>query len=468
MAEIAIVGAGMGGLVSAMLLAGDGHQVTVIERDVAAPPEDPTRAWDEWDRTGVNQFYMSHLFLSRFRAELAKELPHVLETLRDAGMLKFNVMDGMPDEMKGGVQPGDERFDCITGRRPVMEAVVAGVASRTDGVTISRGQAVVGLLTNETSNGSVPHVCGLKLEGGDDVRADLVVDAGGRRSPIPRLLADAGAAPVHEESDDSGFMYYSRAFASTDGSLPIALGPGLQYYDSISILLLPADHGTWAPVIVARADDAQMRKVLDADRWMSVMRSYRLAAHWVDAEPVSDVTPMAKIEDRIRHLVVDGEPVATGVVAVGDAWSCTNPSLGRGASVAIMHATELRDHLRTVDPADARAFAVGWHERTVESVEPYYRDTLRLDRHRLAEISAQINGRPYDHADDWYARHQAVTAGVASDPHLLRAVLDMAMLMRPESEVLNDPAVIDRISTGARPEPPPGPSRSELVDLLES
>ena len=356
MAEIAIVGAGMGGLVSAMLLAGDGHQVTVVERDAAAPPEDPARAWEEWDRTGVNQFYMGHLFLSRFRAELANELPHVLEALRAAGMLKFSVMDGLPDEMTGGVQPGDERFDCITGRRPVMEAVVAGVAGRTDGVTILRGETVVELLTNETGNGSATHVCGLELEGGEEVRADLVVDAGGRRSPMPRLLADAGAAPVHEESDDSGFIYYGRWFSSTDGSLPIALGPGLQHCDSISILLLPSDHGTWAPVIVARADDAQMRKALDADRWMGVMRSHPLAAHWVDAEPVSDVIPMAKIEDRIRHLIVNGEPVATGVVAVGDAWSCTNPSLGRGASMAIMHATELRDHLRTVDPADAREF----------------------------------------------------------------------------------------------------------------
>ena len=47
---------------------------------------------------------------------------------------------------------------------------------------------------------------------------------------------------------------------------------------------------------------------------------------------------MAKIEDRYHRFVVDGEPVATGVVAVGDAWACTNPSLGRGATLALVHA----------------------------------------------------------------------------------------------------------------------------------
>jgi hypothetical protein len=32
--------------------------------------------------------------------------------------------------------------------------------------------------------------------------------------------------------------------------------------------------------------------------------------------------------DRLRSYVVDGAPVVTGMVSVGDAWACTNPSLG--------------------------------------------------------------------------------------------------------------------------------------------
>ncbi len=38
MAEILVLGAGLGGLSTAMLLARDGHQVTVLERDPAEPP----------------------------------------------------------------------------------------------------------------------------------------------------------------------------------------------------------------------------------------------------------------------------------------------------------------------------------------------------------------------------------------------------------------------------------------------
>ncbi len=78
------------------------------------------------------------------------------------------------------------------------------------------------------------------------------------------------------------------------------------------------------------------------------MRSYPLSAHWCDAEPTSDIDVIAKIEDRRRRLVVDGHPVATGVVGVADAVACTDPSLGRGASIGLLHVCCLRDVLREV------------------------------------------------------------------------------------------------------------------------
>ena len=65
--RIVFIGGGIAGLCGAMLLARDGHQVTVLERD-AAPAGPPSTAWDGWQRRGVGQFRLPHGFQARFRA----------------------------------------------------------------------------------------------------------------------------------------------------------------------------------------------------------------------------------------------------------------------------------------------------------------------------------------------------------------------------------------------------------------
>ena len=112
-------------------------------------------------------------------------------------------------------------------------------------------------------------------------------------------------------------------------------------------------------------------------------------------------------------------PVATGVLAVGDAWACTNPSVGRGISIGLVHAVALRDTLQRSASVTVRAGA-RLRRATPATVEPWYRATLDFDRHRLAEIEAQIDRRPYETDDP--ARHltKCLEAGAGRDPELLR------------------------------------------------
>src|SRR6516164_8454024 len=111
-----------------MLLAKDGHRVTLLERDAAPPPDRFDDAWDTWERRGVNQFRLPHAFLGRYRAVVDAELPQVSEAVEAAGGLRQNPLLDIPEELRGPERPEDYELEILTGRRPVVEMVMASVA----------------------------------------------------------------------------------------------------------------------------------------------------------------------------------------------------------------------------------------------------------------------------------------------------------------------------------------------------
>ena len=186
MARIVIAGAGVVGLGAGLLLCGDGHEVTVLERDAQEPPAGAAEIWDTWQRKGVNQFRLPHFFLARYRDLLDSELPEVKEELVAAGAVRPNPVLYAPEAIRGPVREEDGAFECISGRRCVVEAAVASVADRTPHLKIRRGAAVAGLVSGPSAHEGVPHVTGVRLGTGEEIAADLVVDMTGRRSPLPR------------------------------------------------------------------------------------------------------------------------------------------------------------------------------------------------------------------------------------------------------------------------------------------
>jgi len=352
--RIIVLGGGACGLGTAVLLARDDHDVTVVERDASPPPETPQEAWEAWERKGVAQFRQPHVLVPGLRRLLEAELPDLEEALVDAGAARWDLVNPLPPSFEDrSPRPVDDRLWSHTARRPVVERVFAEAAHNERRLTIRRGIRGVGLLTGPPVTDGIPHVTGVATVEGEELHADLVVDATGRRSKSPDWLTAVGARRPFEEREDSGFTYYSRFFR---GDEPQRRGPVLTPIGTISVLTLPGDNDTWSVTIYTSAGDGPLKPLRHADNWTAAVSACPLHAQWLEGEPITGVLPMSGVVDRYRRFVVDGTPVATGFVAVADAWACTNPSAGRGLTVGLLHARRLRDVVR--DAVDDQTVAI--------------------------------------------------------------------------------------------------------------
>ena len=369
MAKIVVCGAGIIGLCTAAMLASDGHEVMILEADVDGAPNQPHDAWESWERKGVAQFRQPHNLLPRFRQIADVELPGLTDRLVAAGCTWVDFMAVPPPSLQNfEKRPDDDKFRFVTGRRPVLESTMAVHAQEIPGVTLERGVTIAGLVKGAAALDGVPHVGGVVLDDGEQVPADLVVDATGRKSRSPEWLAAIGAAAAHVESDDCGFIYYTRYF--TGDTQPQRLGPPLVPMGSISLLTIPGDNNTWSMTLFTMTGDASLKELRRSDCFDRVVAAFPFQAHWLEGKPITDVLPMAGVVDRYRRFAVDGKPIATGFAAVGDAWACTNPSAGRGMSVGMVHAQLLRATLRE-HLGDPAAFASAWDEQTETHVAPF-------------------------------------------------------------------------------------------------
>ena len=139
--------------------------------------------------------------------------------------------------------------------------------------------------------------------------------------------------------------------------------------------------GLFAALLLARAGHEVV--VLEQDR----------------VEPGADVESAAGSAYRptgprntLRRLVVDGRPVVTGLQGIGDSVCTTNPTFGRGLSLAMWGAADLVDVIGKHD--DRAEQTIAMDERTAEHVAPYYEEQAAVDSARLATLRHAILGDP--------------------------------------------------------------------------
>src|SRR5919198_80322 len=137
--KIAVLGAGVAGLATALALARDGHQVGLVERDDLAVGE----ALDapEWPRLGIPHFLQAHAFTSRGRRELRAHFPDVFEALLGAGADDIPLWTKLPGEHR----PEDQELAMLGVSRPLIEGALRRAVLAKDGTRVVIGVRWEGL-----------------------------------------------------------------------------------------------------------------------------------------------------------------------------------------------------------------------------------------------------------------------------------------------------------------------------------
>jgi 2-polyprenyl-6-methoxyphenol hydroxylase-like FAD-dependent oxidoreductase len=342
-------------------------------------------------------------------------------------------------------------------------------------VTWRGGVGVAGLLAEGTD------VRGLRLEDGTTVEADLVVVAGGRNSPVMTWIADLdGPVQPVEESSEAGIVYLSRFYRLREGQeLPVltktGAGGDLGYLGFAGFY---GDNQTFSITFGIPTGDRDLMALRDEDAWEAAIRTLVPLEPWTEdglADPISSVESMARLRNRIRRFVVDGEPVVTGLVVIGDAAVATNPWYGKGCAMAGI-ATEALSRSIAEHGRDRVALALAMDEAVRIEMEPHYTLSCRQDRDRTKLHTAMQSGTEPDAAAS--AARDFILNGLIpatrSDPDVLRAFFRSFNMLDDPNALLADPVVLAAASNAhaTKDERPPlpqlGPPRDELLEVMSA
>lgn len=431
--QAVVIGAGMGGLTAARVLADHFERVLVLERD--ALPADPL------DRHGIPQGRHVHALLAGGQRALSELFPGFEKSLESAGAVRLRVgLDIRVD--RPGFDPFPQRdlgFDAFAMSRPLVELTVRRRAQENASIELRTGCQVQGLVPSPDGT-AVTGVRYTSPSGTEEtVAADLVIDASGRGTPTLDALAAMGRATPAETTIGVDLGYASAVFAIPDDAPKDWQGafclPGAGRASRGS-LMLPLEGHRWIVTVGGRHDDQPPGDEAGFMEYAKALRTPTIYNAIQHAKRLGEIARFRFNESVLRQYQRLGN-FPRGVLPIGDAICRFNPIYGQGMSVAAQEAVALRGLLtRGVPLADL--------------AREYFAEVARIIETPWAQAAVPDFVHPDTRGERPPDFEQTLKFGMAlgrlaaRDPEVHRLTSEVQHLLKPRS-VYQDPELVQKV-----------------------
>jgi len=453
-----VIGAGIGGLLSARVLAEHVERVTIVERDHL--PEGPA------PRKGAPQARHKHVMLKRgmdtlerllpgIRTELGAACAPLVDMANDfAWLTPFGWSVRFPSEMT-----------MLSCSRDLLECTLRRRILTMPNVHLLEGTSVTGLIPGGECVGGVKIRRFVDESGGPSaetgaISADLVIDASGRFSRAPQWLEEIGYDPPTDNVVNGGVHYASRIY-----QIPAGFDPGWRgAYVQIAPpahprggVLLPIEGGRWHLTIFGIAPDCPPTDERGFREFVRSLRDPVIYDAIRDAVPLTAISGYRSTENRNRRY--DQLPRQPhNFLVLGDAACAFNPVYAQGMTTAVLGAEALErslHELRVLEPGGSLDGLSGHFQRRLLQVTatPWAMATLQ-DR----KIPGAASGAP-SLKDLLVSRYMDRAVARSTESARVRlALLETMNMVKPPStlfhprlarEVLRSPRSGIRPSAGA-------------------
>ncbi|MFJ2608580.1 FAD-dependent oxidoreductase [Streptomyces sp. NPDC087425] len=438
---VVVIGASASGLFAATALAGFAD-VTLLERDRL--PDGPTA------RRGVPQSRHAHLVWSGGVRAFDALVPGVIEDAVARGGRLVHIMGELVSRAPNAVWL--RRFTAsdhhiLVCSRDLLDHVLRTRVLADPRITLRQETAAVGL------SGTAAQVTGVRLRTGDtetSLDADLVVDASGRGSRMPRWLTDLGLPRVPEREVDAGIAYATRLFHAPGRTaglrFPVvnvqatpARPPGR------GGIILPVEGDRW---IVTLSGTRGGEPTSDPDAFLDFalgLGDPLIGELLRNAEPIGDVvTTRSTANSRRYYEKMKSWP--DGVVVLGDAVAGYNPVYGHGLTVAAQGALAVRTVLDTA-PLTAPGIARRLQRAAAGPVGAAWDLAVGQDVFYPGAAST-----PPTALEKYLARFLDLAfSASARNPRALAAMLDVMSLEKPATRLLSPDMLIPMLFGPRKP-----------------